>query len=272
MSLFDVQSMEWTPAAQLLASIAGMLTLSSSMLIFPWLTSCFYKLEPHTQKVCKSRRPLEFGHGSHILLWSFAMVNGLVAGPQVTCILVLPSMLAWTCYHYSAGGILHAVLIFALSVALAYVGFVPFPMVQPMEWTPAAIFLAIIVLLTVLPALPYLVGGKLMDSQYEQMPHLKYQFWDDSEGLLSEVDSGEKAKSYKRARELALAAQLLGAAGCQAAAIISGGAQDTCLLATLPVAMNGYCHWLRREYKEEKFGAFFCWIIAAALLCFGIAR
>merc|ERR1711988_997851 len=103
------------------------------------------------------------------------------------------------------------------------------------------------------------------------MPHLKDQFWDDSqEGLLSEVDSGEKVKSYRRARELALASQLLGAACCQAAAIISGGAQDMCLLAALPVTMNAYCHWLRREHKTEKDGAIFSWIIAAAAIIFGI--
>jgi len=199
------------------------------------------------------------------------MVGGLIAGAQVTCILLLPSMLAWTCYHYSAGGIPHAVLNFALTVALAYFGFVPFPVVQPLEWTPAAIFMTILVLLTVPFALPGLVGGKIQDANYEKMPHLKDQFWDDSEGL-SEVDSGEKAKSYRRARELALAAQLLGAGCCQAAAIISGGAQDMCLLVALPVAMNGYRHWLWREHKVEKDGAIFCWIIAATAIIFGIAR
>merc|ERR1711907_570710 len=102
-----------------------------------------------------------------------------------------------------------------------------------------------ITLLTLIAALPYLAGGKMMDSQYEQMPYLKDTFWDDSEareGLLSEADSGEKAKSYKRARELALGVQLLRTACCEAAAIISGGAQDTCLLMTLPVIMCGYCH------------------------------
>lgn len=200
------------------------------------------------------------------------MVGGLIAGAQVTCILLLPSMLAWTCYHYSAGGIPHAVLNFALTVALAYFGFVPFPMMQPLEWTPAAIFMTILALLTVTAALPYLVGGKILDAQYEKMPHLKDQFWDDSEGVLKGVDSGEKAKSYRCARELALAAQLLGAAGCQAAAIISGGAQDMCLLAALPVTMNAYCHWLKREHKVEKDGAIFSWIIAAAAIIFGIAR
>jgi len=266
MSLFDMQSMEWTPAARLLALIAGMLALSSSMLTFACLTSCFYKIEPHTEKVCKSRRLYEFGQGSHILLWSFSIVGGLVAGAQVTCILLLPSMLAWSFYHYSAGGIPHAVLNFALTAALAYFGFVPLPMVQPLEWTPAAIFLTIIALITVMTAMLFLVGGKIMDAQYEQKPYIKEQYCDDSEGLRSD------RKSYRRARELAMGAQLLGAGCCQAAAIISGGAQDMCLLAVLPVAMNGYCHWLRREHEEEKGGAIFCWIIAAAMIGFGIAR
>jgi len=268
-----MQSMEWTPAARLLALIAGMLTLSSSMLLFPCLTSCFYKVEPHTQKVFKKRRIYELGHGSHILTWSLTMVAGLIAGAQVTCILLLPSMLAWMCFHFSAGGIPHAVLNFALTAALAYFGFVPFPMVPPLEWTPAAIWMAIMALLTVLAALPALVGGKTTDSQYEQTPYLKEQFCDDPEGLLSDVDSGEKAKSYRRARELAWGAHLLGAGCCMAAAIISGGAQDLCLLAALPMTTNGYCHWLRREeHEQEKKGAIFCWIIAAVTLGLGIAR
>jgi hypothetical protein len=266
MSLFDMQSMEWTPAACRLVFIAGELTLSGLMLIFPCLTSSLYKLEPHTQKVCKSSHLLELGHGSHILIWSFALVGALVSGAQVTCILLLPSMLAWTCYHYSAGGKPHAVLNLAFTVALAYYGFVPFPMVQPLEWTPAAIVLAILVLMQLMAAFPGLCGGKIMNAQYEQNPHLKDQYWDDSE------DSGEKAKSYRRARELALAAQLLGGACCEAAAIISGGAQYTCILAALPCTMCGYCHWLRREHKVEKFGAFFSWFFAAVLMSLGIAR
>jgi len=274
MSLFDMQSMEWTPAARLLALIAVTVTLSSSMLIFPCLTRCFYKVEPHTQKVFKSRRVYELSHGSHILTWSLCMVGGLVAGAQVTCILLLPAMLVWTCYHYSAGGIPHAVLNFALTVALAYVGFVPFPTVPPLEWTPAAIYAIILTLLTVLAALPALMGGKTADAEYEKKPYLKEQFCDDSERLLGDDDdSGEKVKSYRRARELAWGAHLLGAGCCMAAAIISGGAQDLCLLMVLPTITNGYCHWLQREvHAEQKFGAIFCWILAPVTLGFGIAR
>merc|ERR1719446_823991 len=145
-------------------------------------------------------------------------------------------------------------------------------MMQPLEWTPAAIWLAILIFFTLPAAVPGLVGGKVMDALYEKMPHIKDQYWDDSEGLSSEGDSGDKPKSYRRARELALAAQLLGAACCQIAAIISGGAQYTCLLAALPCTMCGYCHWLRREHKVEKFGAFFSWFFAAVLISVGIAR
>merc|ERR1719408_508785 len=151
MSLSDMQSIEWSTAARLLAVIAGVLALSGSMLMFESLTSCFYKVEPHTKKVCKSRRLFEFGHGSHILHWSLCMVGGLVAGAQVTCILSVPSMLAWAFYHYSAGGIPHAILSLAFTAALAFFGFVPFPMVQSFEWTAAAIFLTIITVLTILP-------------------------------------------------------------------------------------------------------------------------
>jgi len=213
---------------------------------------------------------LELEHGWHILLWSFAMIGGMVAGAQVTCILLLPSMFAWTCYHYSAGAMPHAVLNLALTASLAYLSCVPWPGMQPVEWTPAAIFLTMLAVITALHSLPGLVGGKMMEAEHAKRPYLKDKFWDD-EGLLSDVDCGENAKSYKRARELALSSQLLGAGCCMAAAAISGGAQYTCLLVALPVIMNGYCHWLRREQdKEQKFGAIFSWVIAAALISFSI--
>merc|ERR1719359_1807701 len=104
--------MEWTPAALLLALVAGIWAYSGLMLVFPCLANCLHKVEPHTQKVCKNRL-FELGYGSHHLYWSFAMVGGLVAGgAQATCLLLPPSMLAWTCYHYSAGGMPHAVMNF----------------------------------------------------------------------------------------------------------------------------------------------------------------
>eukprot|EP00931_Biecheleriopsis_adriatica_P047259 TRINITY_DN27217_c0_g8_i1.p1 TRINITY_DN27217_c0_g8~~TRINITY_DN27217_c0_g8_i1.p1 ORF type:complete len:269 (-),score=50.00 TRINITY_DN27217_c0_g8_i1:236-1042(-) len=268
MSLLNMQSMEWTPAARLVAFIAGMLTLSSSMLIFSCLRSCFYKVEPHTQKLLKNSRIYEMVHGCHMLLWSFSMVAGLLSGAQVTCILLLPSMLVWTCFHYSGGGKLHAVLNFALTAALAYFGFVPFPKLPPLEWTPAAIWMTFLAFSTVLAALPQLMGGETMDAQYDQRPYWKKQFCD--EDLMG---SSENAESCRRARELAWAAHLLGASCCMAAAIISGGAQDLCLLLALPFALNGYGHWLRREeHKDEKMGGPFCWILAIVTLVFGIWR
>jgi len=201
------------------------------------------------------------------------MVGGLVAGAQLTCVLVLPAMFAWACFHYTAGGISHAVLNVALTAALAYFGFVPFPAVPHLEWTPAAIFMTIVALLTVQAGLPFLMGGKSMESWYEGRPYTMDQFGDDSEGLRSDVDSGEKPKSYKRARELAWGAHLVGAGSCMAAAVLSGGAQDLSLLCALPCAMNGYVHWLQRDaHAEQKFGAFFCWVFAAAHIGFGIAR
>jgi hypothetical protein len=241
------------------------------MLMFSCLTSCYYKMEPHTQKVFKNNRIYEMQNGSHTLLWVAAMVTGLVAGAQVTCIFLLPSMLTWACFHYVAGGKPHAVLNLALTAAVAYFGFVPFPTVPPLEWTPAAIWMTIIVVLTVPAFLPFLVGGKTMDGFYDQKPYLKKQFCDDPEGLLSDEGSGETAKSYRRARELCWAAHLMGAACCEAAAIISGGSQDLCLLIALPCAATGYCHWLRREEAvDEKVGAIFNPIIATVTLGFGI--
>merc|ERR1712046_259575 len=113
---------------------------------------------------------------------------------------------------------------------------------------------------TVFASHAYVLGGKFVDAEYEKMPFLKKQFWDDSEALLT-VGSGEEGKSYRRARELAWGAHLLGAGCCMAAAIISGGAQDLCLLLLLPMTMNSYVHWLQREeHEEQRYGAIFCWI------------
>merc|ERR1711967_114596 len=123
--------------------------------------------------------------------------------------------------------------------------------VQPMEWTPAAIFLTIHTPLVVMAALPFLIGGKIMDAQYEQKPWVKELFCD--------VDASEKADGYRRAREISVGAQLMGAGCCQLGAIISGGAQDMCLLAAFPLIITGYCHWLQREFEGEKATAIFSW-------------
>merc|ERR1719223_794960 len=195
-----MQSMEWTPAARFLTVLAGMWALSSSMLMFSCLRSCSYMVEPHTHKVFKNNRIYEFIHGSHVLFWSLTMVAGLIAGAQVTCIFLLPSMLVWTCFHYSAGGKPHAAMNFALAVALAYFGFESFPTVPPLEWTPAAIWMTILSFLTLIAPVPALLGGKAAQAQYDQKPHLKKQFCDDpegllSDGLLSDVSSDETGQS-----------------------------------------------------------------------------
>jgi len=254
--------------------------------MFSCLRGCFYKVEPHNHKLLKQNRIFEFGHGSKILTWNLAMVAGLVAGEQVTCILLFPPMLVRACFHYCAGGKLHAVLNFGLALAVAYFGFMPFPELPPVEWTPAAIWMTIITILTILPALIALMGGKVSDALYNAKPYLKKQFLDEPETLLSDVGSGEEAKGYallsdagsreeaadyRRARELAWGGNLLGAACGMAAAIISGGAKDLCLLLVLPIASNGYVHWLQREvHEDEKQGAIFCWIVAAVTFGFGI--
>lgn len=230
-------------------------------------------VEPHNQKVFKNNRVYEIGHGSHVLGWSLALVAGLVAGTQVTCIFLLPSMFVWACFHYSAGGKTHAVLYFTLTVALAYFGLVPYPTVPSLEWTPAAIWMTFLAPMCVLAALPQLMGGKVSQCQYDARPYLKKRFCDDSEALLSDAGSGEEEKHYRRARELAWGAHLLGMGCCMAAAVIAGGAQDLCLLSALPMVTNGYCHWLQREdHADEKNGAPFCWIVAMVTLGLGIAR
>merc|ERR1712137_762949 len=121
-----------------------------------------------------------------------------------------------------------------------------------MVWTPAAIFLTMQAILVLLSALPFLIGGKSMQAFCEQKPWVKALFCDELGGALNDVDSSEKTKSYTRAREIALGAQLMGAGCCQLGAIISGGAQDMCLLAALPLIITGYCHWLQREFEGEK--------------------
>merc|ERR1712083_364113 len=143
--------------------------------------------------------------------------------------------------------------------------------------------------MVLLAALPFLIGGKIMDAQYEQKPWVKELFCDvdasektdvdasektdvDVEGLLNDVDASEKADGYRRAREISVGAQLMGAGCCQLGAIISGGTQDMCLLAALPLIITGYCHWLQREFEGEKATAIFSWVIVAAMVGFGMAR
>jgi len=221
---------------------------------------------------CKNRL-FELGYGAHILYWSCAIVGGLVAGgAQVTCILLLPSMLVWTCYHVSASSKPHAVMSLGIAMTLAYVGFVSFPAMVAVIWTPAAIFLTMQTALTLLAALPFLIGGKVMDAQYEQKPWIKDLFCDKPDALLQVVDGSEKTNSYRRARELSLGAQLMGIGCCQLGAIISGGAQDMCLLAAFPLIITGYCHWLQREFEGEKATAIFSWVIVAAMVGFGMGR
>jgi len=198
------------------------------------------------------------------------MVAGLVAGAQVTCLSLLPSMLVWVWFHSSAGGKLHAVMFLAFTVALAYFGMAPFPTVPPLEWARPAIAMTVIAVLNFATVPAFLIGGKALHP-FVTEPQVKREYDDEPEGLLSDASSCEDPKSYRRARELSIAGLILGWISCVAAAVISGGARDLCLLSTLPLVIDGYAHWLRSaECENEKIGAMVGWVCAAVTLGLGI--
>lgn len=265
--LLDLQSIEWTPAACFIAFQASLVVLTGCLLTLG-LTNGYYKMEPHTKKISSGRR-WELVWGSHLLLWGAGMIGGLIAGgAHVTCILMLPPMLGCTYYHYAAGSMGSAVGNCVFMVPLAYFGFVPWPTVQSIEWTPAAIFLACHSALTFLAALPFLLGTT--DGYYESNPHIKKIFYDDYDQGLLEVDSNTKT-NYKRYCEIGLGSQLLGSACCVTAAVIAGGAQDMCLLQLPPLIVTSYVHYTG-EGGAARSTAIFTWIIMVALAGFGLLR
>lgn len=206
MGLFDLQSLEWTPAACFLTVQAG-LTVMTAMSFLLGQTDGIYKFEPHTKEI--SSRAYELIIGGSLLGWGLSMVGALIAGgAQVMCILQLIPMLAATYYHHVCGGKTNVVVNTVLMTAGAYFGFVPLPEVKSVEWTSAAILMAVYTALIAFSGVLFLLGKP--DTIYENEPHTK--------AVMS------------RRGELQAGACLLGWGVGIGAATIAGGAQDMCIL------------------------------------------
>jgi len=222
MSVFDLQSVEWTPAACFLA-VQGSLTVMTATSLILGQTDGIYKFEPHTQEI--SSRPYELVIGGCLLGWGLGMVGALIAGgAQVMCILQLVPMLAATYYHYVCGSKTNVVVNAVFMAASACFGFVPLPEVKSVEWTSAAILMAVYAgLITFTGVLLFL--GKA-EKVYENEPHTK--------AVMS------------RRGELQVGACFLGWGVGIWAATIAGGAQAMCILylpgllaCTVPHYMGG---------------------------------
>jgi len=170
MALFDLQSLEWTPAACFLAFQAslGVLTAVSFLL---GQADAIYKHEPHTKEI--SSRPYEMVLGGCLLGWALSSVGALIAGgAQLMCMIQLIPMLAATYYHYVSAGFGSCVGVNAIViVAFAYFGLGPLPEVESIEWTPAAILMATYGFLLAITGSLLIVGKA--DKIYEQEPHTK---------------------------------------------------------------------------------------------------
>merc|ERR1712194_23476 len=97
----------------------------------------------------------------------------IAGGAQLMCIIQLIPMISATYYHYVSADFGSCVGVNAIMmVALAYFGFyVPLPEIEAIEWTPAAILMAIYGGLIALTGV-LLIAGKA-DKIYEQEPHTK---------------------------------------------------------------------------------------------------
>lgn len=170
MGFFDLQSLEWTPAACFLAFQASLLVMTAVSFL-SGQTDAIYKHEPHTKEI--SSRPYEMVLGGCLLGWGLATVGALIAGgAQLMCIIHLIPMLSATYYHYVSAGFGICVGVNAIvMVASAYFGFVPLPETESIAWTPAAILMAIYGGLIVFTGV-LLVAGTA-DKIYEQEPHTK---------------------------------------------------------------------------------------------------
>lgn len=233
MGLFDLQSLEWTPAACLLAFQASLMVMTA-MSFLSGQTDGIYKHEPHTKEI--SSRPYELLVGGLLLSWGCGMVGALIAGgAQVMCVLQLIPMLAATYYHYvcdaKSGVVVNAVFM----VALAYFGFIPLPAITSIEWTPAAILMAIYGGLVTITGVLFLLGKA--DKLYESEPHTK--------------------AIMTRRGELQCGACLLGFGFGIWGATITGGAQDMCILYLPGVLACTFFHYHEGATKNVIVNAVF---------------
>jgi hypothetical protein len=124
------------------------------------------------------------------------------------CILQLIPMLVATYYHHVSRGKINVFGNALFMAAGAYFGFVPLPDVKSLEWTSAAILMAVYAGLMAITG-TLLALGKA-DKIYENEPHTK--------AVMS------------RRGELQFGACLLGWGVGIWAAVIAGGAQEMCIL------------------------------------------
>jgi len=223
MALFDIPSMDWTPAACFVAFQSTLLVLTALAFV-TGSTDGIYKMEPHTKKMSMGRR-WEILEGGHLLHWGSGMIGALIAGgAQEMCILGLPGVLACTYCHYASGeasGKKSATINLVFMAAMAYFGFVPMPTTPSIEWTPAACVQIFQATLMWVYAFMFLWGPP--DAYYKASPHVK--------------------ELMCRHGELALGGCLLGMGGGLAAAVIAGGAQRMCIIQLPGLAVCTYMHF-----------------------------
>jgi hypothetical protein len=244
MGIFDLQSLEWTPSACFLAFQASLMVMTAVSLLLGQ-TDGIYKYEPHTKEI--SSRAYELLLGSLLLGWGLSNVGALIAGgAQVMCILQLMPMLAATYYHYVSDGKSSVVVNTVMMVAAACFGFVPLPEVKSVEWTSAAILMAIYGGLLALTGVLMLLDKA--DKIYENEPHTK--------AIMS------------RRGELQAGSCLLGWGVGIWAATIAGGAQDVCILYLPGLLAATYCHYSQGGTKNVMVNVVFM----MPAMYFGFAR
>lgn len=164
-----------------------------------------------------------------MLGWSLALVGALIHGAaQLMCIVQLIPMLTATYYHYLGKGTKSVVINIVVGSILAFFGFVPFPEVEPIAWTPPAICMAVIGSLLALTGISLLANKA--DSLYANEPHTKQ--WMTRQG------------------ELFLGSGLLGWGLGIWVAVVAGGAQDAAILYVIGMQPCSYYHYSQGGTKN----------------------
>lgn len=164
-----------------------------------------------------------------MLGWSLGLVCALIHGAaQLMCIVQLIPMLTATYYHYLGKGTKSVVINIVVGSILAFFGFVPFPEVEPIVWTPPAICMAVIGSLVALCGIALLANKG--DSLYANEPHTK--------------------KIMTRQGELFAGTGLLGWGLGMWVAVVAGGAQDMCILYVIGIQPCSYYHYSQGGTKN----------------------
>merc|ERR1711904_622816 len=118
----EVDSIQWTPAAILMAIYGGLLALTG-LLLLVGKADKIYENEPHTKAVMSCRGELQVG--SCMLGWGVGIFAATISGgAQDMCILYLPGMLACTAQHYNGGGTKNVIVNLVFMMPAVYFGFV----------------------------------------------------------------------------------------------------------------------------------------------------